>query len=113
VEYHEMARTKLIDRAEPSVIPRTHAPVRSRLPQNLRLPMLVALNLGLSAALWSAASNFLNPELGVVSRVPREGDHFSQFSPVARLAIRVALVWMNWHFNYDCEHARRKSDNLC
>lgn len=97
-----MAPTKLTDRPEPLVVPRSHAPVRSRLPPVLRIPILVVLNLGINVALWSAASNFLNPELGQISKVPREDDVVSFYSPGARVAMRVLTTWMTWYFSYDC-----------
>lgn len=92
---------KVIDRTEPTVIPRTHTPMRSRLPPVLRVPILFILNLGISTVLWSLASNFLNPELGAISRVPKEDDLITFYSPLARLAMRLATTWMTWYFNYD------------
>ncbi|KAF1843191.1 uncharacterized protein K460DRAFT_140751 [Cucurbitaria berberidis CBS 394.84] len=96
-----MAQTKLIDRSEPAVFSRTHTPVRSRLPATLRVPILVALNLGINTALWSFVSNFLSPELGAVSKVPNEADLWSLYSPGARLGMRVFTIWLTWYLNYD------------
>ncbi|KAH7070654.1 hypothetical protein BKA63DRAFT_82412 [Paraphoma chrysanthemicola] len=93
--------SRLIDRTEPTVIPRAHATTRSRLPPILRIPILLVLNLGLKSALWSFASNFLNPELGAISKVPSEADFWSLYSPGARLLMNGATIWMNWYFNYD------------
>jgi len=94
--------SSIVDRKEPSVV-RAHAPaVRSRLPSVLRIPILVVLNLGINAALWSFASNFLLPELGRVSKVPpREEDIFSLYSPIARIAMRVLTTWTTWYLSYD------------
>lgn len=89
-----MAPTKLTTRGEP---------VRSRLPPLLRVPILVVLSLGLNTALWSFVSNFLTPELGAISKIPNEGDFYSFYSPLARLAIKIATISMTWYFNYDCK----------
>lgn len=98
-----MAPTKAIERSEPTVIPRAHAPVRSRLPVFLRVPILVVLSLGIKSMLWSAALNFLAPELGAISKVPSETDMWSLYSPPARLAMNIATMTMNWYLNYDCK----------
>lgn len=96
-----MPPTKVIERSEPTVIPRAHAPVRSRLPVFLRVPILVVLNLGIKSMLWSAALNFLAPELGAVSKVPRETDMWSFYSPPARVVMNIATMTMNWYLHYD------------
>lgn len=98
-----MAPTKVIERAEPVVIPRSHAPVRSRLPPILRIPILVTLNLGINAALWSFVSSFLAPELGGISKTPPQDEIYSFYAPGARIAMRALTTWMNWYLGYDCK----------
>ncbi len=98
-----MAPTKLTTRGEPAVFSQNRASVRSRLPPLLRVPIVVVLSLGLNTALWSFVSNFLTPELGAISKVPDEGDFYSFYSPLARLAIKIATISMTWYFNYDCK----------
>jgi hypothetical protein len=99
-----MAPTTIIERSEPNVVPRAHAATaRSRLPWFLRVPILIVLNLGIKSMLWSAALNFLVPELGAISRVPSETDVWSLYSPAARLAMNAATIGMNWYFDYDCK----------
>jgi len=95
----------IIDRTAPSVIPprANVANVRSRLPAVLRVPILIVLNLGLKSALWSFVLNFLNPELGAISKVPGNNDFWSLYSPGARLLMNAATNCMNWYFNYDCK----------
>ncbi|RYF40456.1 MAG: hypothetical protein EOO38_21895 [Cytophagaceae bacterium] len=105
--------SRLTDRTEPTVIPRAHASTRSRLPPILRIPILVVLNLGLKSALWSFVSNFLNPELGAISKVPSEADFWSLYSPGARLLMNGATIWMNWYFNYDCKAHVVVERSLC
>jgi hypothetical protein len=102
-EYALAMSSRLTDRTEPTVIPRAHASTRSRLPSILRIPILLVLNLGLKSALWSFVSNFLNPELGAISKVPSEADFWSLYSPGARLIMNGATFWMNWYLNYDCK----------
>jgi hypothetical protein len=100
-----MAPTTIIQRSEPNVVPRAHtAPARSRLPWFLRVPILVVLNLGIKSMLWTAAQNFLTPELGAISKIPSEEDVWSLYSPAARLAMNVATITMNWYFDYDCKY---------
>jgi hypothetical protein len=101
-----MSSTQLIDRTEPMVVPRAHTTVnvRSRLPWFLRVPILLVLNLGIKTMLWSAAGNFLVPELGRISKIPTEEDVWSLYSPAARIAMNAATIAMNWYFNYDCEY---------
>ncbi|OAK93787.1 hypothetical protein IQ06DRAFT_330528 [Phaeosphaeriaceae sp. SRC1lsM3a] len=96
-----MAPIKLIERSEPTFIPRAHAPARSRLPGFLRVPILVVLSFGIKSMLWSAALNFLAPELGAISKVPSETDMWSLYSPPARLVMNIATMTMNWYLNYD------------
>ncbi|KAF2824628.1 hypothetical protein CC86DRAFT_353077 [Ophiobolus disseminans] len=93
----------LTDRTAPTVVPRAHVttPHRSRLPAVLKVPILIVLNFGLRTALWSVVSNFLNPELGAVSKVPSEADFWSLYSPGARLLMNAFTNGMNWYFNYD------------
>jgi hypothetical protein len=100
-----MPATKLIDRTEPVVVPRAHttASVRSRLPWFLRVPILVVLNAGIRSMLWTAALNFLVPELGRISKIPTEEDFWSLYSPAARIAMNAATIGMNWYFDYDCK----------
>jgi hypothetical protein len=102
-----MAPTAVIEREAPHVVPNaTRAPVRSRLPTALRVPILISLNMGINMLLWEFIANFLRPELGAVSKVPSEDDVTSFYSPVARIAMRFLTVWMTWYFNYDCKIAR-------
>lgn len=96
-----MAPTKAIERSEPTVVPRAHAPVRSRLPVFLRVPILVVLSAGIKSLLWSAVLNFLAPELGAISKVPRADDMWSFYSVPARVAMNIATVTMNWYLDYD------------
>ncbi|RYO07648.1 hypothetical protein AA0121_g11668 [Alternaria tenuissima] len=98
-----MAPTAVIERQAPDVVPNatTRAPVRSRLPTALRVPILISLNMGINMLLWEFTANFLKPELGAVSKVPNEDDVTSFYSPVARIAMRFLTVWMTWYFNYD------------
>jgi hypothetical protein len=98
-----MAPPVLIQREAPNVVPSTHAPMRSRLPSALRVPILITLNMGINALLWEFTSQFLSPELGAVSKVPNEGDNTSFYSPTARIAMRWLTVWMAWYSNYDCK----------
>ena len=100
---HKMAPTAVIEREAPDVVPQAHAPMRSRLPTALRVPILISLNMGINALLWEFTSNFLSPELGAVSKVPNEDDVTSLYSPAARIAMRWLTVCMTWYFNYDCE----------
>ena len=106
----QMAPTAVIERQAPDVVPNatTRAPVRSRLPTALRVPILISLNMGINMLLWEFTANFLKPELGAVSKVPNEDDVTSFYSPVARIAMRFLTVWMTWYFNYDC-----KSHHFC
>jgi hypothetical protein len=103
-----MSSTRLIDRTEPSVVPRAHTTpsVRSRLSAPLRVLILLVLNLGLKSALWSFALNFLNPELGAISKVPNEAElwSWSLYSPIARVIMNIGTIYMNWYFNYDCKN---------
>jgi hypothetical protein len=97
-----MAPTAVIEREAPDVVPNaTRAPVRSRLPTALRVPILISLNMGINMLLWEFTANFLRPELGAVSKVPSEDDVTSFYSPVARIGMRFLTVWMTWYFNYD------------
>jgi hypothetical protein len=98
-----MAPPVIIEREAPDVVPSTHAPMRSRLPSALRVPILISLNMGINALLWEFTSQFLSPELGAVSKVPNERDNTSFYSPTARIAMRWLTVWMTWYFNYDCK----------
>lgn len=98
-----MAPTAAIEREAPAVVPQAHAPVRSRLPTALRVPILISLNMGINALLWEFTSNFLTPELGAVSKVPNEDDVTSLYSPTARIAMRWLTVCMTWYFSYDCK----------
>jgi hypothetical protein len=100
-----MAPTTIIERTAPVVVPRAHtsATSRSRLPWFLRVPILVVLNLGIKSMLWSAALNFLVPELGAISKIPSDTDVWSLYSPAARLAMNAATIGMNWYFDYDCK----------
>lgn len=98
-----MAPTEVIEREAPNVVPQSHAPVRSRLPPALRVPILISLNMGINALLWEFASNFLSPELGAISKVPTEDDITSLYSPAARVGMRWLTVCMAWYFNYDCK----------
>jgi hypothetical protein len=98
-----MAPTKVIERTEPVVAPRVHTVnVRSRLPAILQVPVLVGLNLGIRAILWSVAENFLVPELGVVSKVPTEDDLWSLYSPLARMIMNILTITSTWYLGYDC-----------
>lgn len=90
-----------------------HAPVRSRLPGRVKLPLLLVLNLCINGALWEFVSNLLNPELGAISKIPSEDDIFSFYSPLARLAMRVLTVWMTWFFSYDCMFGAEHHSILC
>jgi hypothetical protein len=107
-QFLAMASSRLIDRTEPVVIPRAHATptMRSRLSSPLRVLILIVLNSGLKSALWSFALNFLNPELGAISKVPDEADLFSLslYSPIARVIMNIGTICMNWYFNYDCKN---------
>ncbi|EMD90221.1 hypothetical protein COCC4DRAFT_30261 [Bipolaris maydis ATCC 48331] len=96
-----MAPTKVIEREAPEVVTKSHAPVRSRLPTALRVPILISLNMGINALLWEFASNFLSPELGAISKVPQEDDVTSFYSPHARVAMRWLTVCMTWYLSYD------------
>lgn len=107
-----MAPTKVIEREAPEVVTRSHAPVRSRLPTALRVPILICLNSGINMLLWEFASNFLSPELGAISKVPQEDDVTSFYSPHARLAMRWLTVCMTWYLSYDCKSAS-KEKNTC
>ncbi|KAF1972017.1 hypothetical protein BU23DRAFT_469597 [Bimuria novae-zelandiae CBS 107.79] len=93
----------MADRPPPTVVPRTSR--RARLPAFVRLPMLIILNIGLQSALWTGALNFLDPELGAVSKVPLPAgaeEGFEQLSePIARLATKVALISVAWQLRYD------------
>jgi len=107
-----MSATQLIDRTEPVVVPRAHTTVttKSRLPWFLRVPILVVLNSGIRSMLWTAAMNYLTPELGVVSKEPSDEDFWSLYSPAARLAMNTATIAMNWFFDYDCKSCDELSD---
>ncbi|EMD60623.1 hypothetical protein COCSADRAFT_163932 [Bipolaris sorokiniana ND90Pr] len=96
-----MASTEVIEREAPEVVTKSHAPVRSRLPTALRVPILICLNAGINALLWEFVSNFLSPELGAISKVPQENDVTSFYSPHARLAMRWLTVCMTWYLSYD------------
>ncbi|KAJ5023924.1 hypothetical protein J3E72DRAFT_336583 [Bipolaris maydis] len=96
-----MAPTKVIEREAPEVVTKSHAPVRSRLPTALRVPILISLNMGINALLWEFASNFLSPELGAISKVPQEDDVTSFYSPHARVAMRWLTVCMTWYLSYE------------
>lgn len=107
-----MASTEVIEREAPEVVTKSHAPVRSRLPTALRVPILICLNAGINALLWEFVSNFLSPELGAISKVPQENDVTSFYSPHARLAMRWLTVCMTWYLSYDCKSAS-KDKNIC
>lgn len=92
--------TDLTNRPAPAVMQNPNAPLRSRLPAQLKLPLLVLLNFCINAGLWEGATNFLDPELGAVSKVPG-ADELSLYSPYARLAMRIATIWLTWFFKYD------------
>ncbi|KAI4658644.1 uncharacterized protein J4E79_006402 [Alternaria viburni] len=97
-----MAPPATIERTAPDVVPAPkRAPARSRLPTALRVPILISLNMGINMLLWEFTANFLRPELGAVSKVPKEDDVTSFYSPAARVAMRWVTVWMTWYFNYD------------
>lgn len=101
-----MAPTEVIERKAPEVVPQSHAaPVRSRLPPVLRVPILITLNMSINALLWEFAANFLTPELGAVSKVPDENDFTSLYSPAMRIAMRCLTVCMTWYLRYDCKDA--------
>jgi hypothetical protein len=92
----------IIERDEATVIP-ARGPRRSRLPGPLKVAVLLVLNLGINSLLWQAASNFLPPELGYVSKVPTEDDKFALTGPIARLAIKIATLYATWAAGYDCK----------
>jgi hypothetical protein len=100
-----------MERKAEDVIPRApSAPMRSRLPSILRVPVLICLNMGIRSLLWEFTSNFLAPELGSVSRRPVEDDVMSFYAPATRIGMHLVTVWMTWYFNYDCkENAREKT----
>lgn len=93
----------MADRPSPTVVPRTSR--RARLPAFVRLPMLIVLNVFLQSALWTGAENFLESELGAVSRVPRPTrteDAFGELTePIVRLSTKVALISVAWELRYD------------
>jgi hypothetical protein len=96
------AMADIIERDEATVVP-ARGPRRSRLPGPLKVTILLVLNLGINSLLWQAASNFLPPELGYVSKVPSEDDKFALTGPLARLAMKVATLYATWAAGYDCE----------
>lgn len=103
-----MAPPNTTDRSPPIVITTGAPPLRpSRLPPHLRLPILLVLNLGLQSALWTFASNFLQNELGEISRKPDEND---LVTPAARLVYKMVVIWLGWVLNYDC---KRYPELLC
>ena len=60
----------------------------------------------LHSALWAGAVNFLDYELGAVSKVPRlasEDDFEALAEPIVRLASKVALISVAWKLRYDCK----------
>lgn len=93
----------MMERDEATVIP-ARGPRRSRLPGPLRVPILVVLNLGINTLLWETVAKFLSPELGFVSKIPRDDDAYSLYSPVARLAIKILTIYATWAVGYDCEY---------
>ena len=101
-----------LTRSAPTVVPRGQITTvrRSRLPTALRVPILIVLNLGLKTALWSFVSNFLNPELGTISKIPSDNEFWSLYSPGARLLMNMATNWMNWYFQYDCKMSANGRD---
>ncbi|KAF2850126.1 hypothetical protein T440DRAFT_555386 [Plenodomus tracheiphilus IPT5] len=98
-----MAPPTVIEREAPAVVTHTHAATRrSRLPSAVRFPILVVLNMGISALLREYTQNFLAPELGAVSKVPTPHDDiFSLYSAAARALMRVVTIWITWYLNYD------------
>ncbi|KAG9203185.1 hypothetical protein G6514_003103 [Epicoccum nigrum] len=90
----------IIERDEPVVVPARRLQ-RTRLPAPLRVPILIVLNLGIKAMLWQAASSFLLPELGYVSKAPTDDDLYSLYSPLARLITKIATVYITWARGYD------------
>lgn len=96
-----MAPSKITDRTSPAVIPKGTPPLKaSRLPPQLRLPILLVLNLGLHSIFLTLTTNFLGEELGPVSK---RGDDAAIIAPAARLVYKVAVIWLGWRLNYDCE----------
>lgn len=93
----------IIERDEPVVVP-TRRPQRTRLPAPLRVPILIVLNVGIKALLWQAASNFLSPELGYVSKAPTDNDLYTLYSPLARLITKIVSVYITWTRGYDCNY---------
>ncbi|KAH9859704.1 hypothetical protein IAQ61_011485 [Plenodomus lingam] len=93
----------IIEREAPAVVSPTHTRTqRSRLPSALRFPMLVVLNMGINALLREYTQNYLEPELGAISKIPTvEEDVLSVYSAPARGLMRVVTVWMTWYLNYD------------
>ena len=95
----------MADRPPPTVIPRTSR--RARLPAFVRLPMLIILNTCLQSALWTAAENVLQPELGAISKRPQpvsvEGGFSELTEPVMRLGTKIALISVAWQLRYDCK----------
>ncbi|KAI8941251.1 hypothetical protein NX059_002483 [Plenodomus lindquistii] len=98
-----MAPPTIIEREAPAVVTHTHAPTRrSRLPSVVRLPMLIVLNMGISALLREYTQEFLAPEMGLVSKIPAHHEEiYSFYSATARAALRVATIWTTWYLNYD------------
>lgn len=87
------------DRAPPTVVTNGTPPLRaSRLPSRLRVPILIVLNWGVQNALWSVAENFLDPELGAITRTENEW-----WSPYARLGYKVLIIFLGWYLRYDCK----------
>lgn len=95
----------MADRPPPTVIPRTSR--RARLPAFVRLPMLIILNTCLQSALWAAAENVLQPELGAISKHPQPvlaEEGFAELTePVVRLGTKIALISVAWQLRYDCK----------
>lgn len=98
----------MADRPPPTVIPRTSR--RARLPAFVRLPMLIILNTCVQSALWTAAENVLQPELGAVSKRPQPvlaEEGFGELTePMVRLATKIALISVAWQLRYDCKMRR-------
>lgn len=98
-----MAPPKLADRDGAAVVTNgatVQQRTTSRLPPNLRFPILLALNLFINSALWTATVNFLGPELGEVTKIEDDG-----LLVLARFAYRVGALYFTWKANYDCRYS--------
>lgn len=90
-----MAPSSFTDRAPPKVVPDS-APLRSKLPQPLRVVILLVLTLGIQSALWSSIAPVLGNELGAISK-----RHDDLLHPFAHLAYKVAVIGLGWRLDYD------------